>query len=1318
MKKLTAIIASAFIAMSCTALPVFAEPSESSSVQSSIVQNAKENISETKNDNPKTESLSKINYKEYEVSPVNMKISLPDDMYVLTRDIDENAPALKACDITKEDMVKSFKASDIYLRAIKPDFSYDVTVTTVKNADTTTINNLTELDEKELQEVIDNLLEQNVYTGCSKSNFNNTLFLSLELEYDSSNTKIYGIQEYTIINGTKVVITFQSYSGEMTDEQKSIMNTIMKSVTFKDIDPRPQVSIDPGSSLITDIDVRYIYIIILAVIGIAALTSMIVVGMKYKPRALKLDELPEKNKNTDSTKKIKITENEEGTEYDINSSSDNSKKFGAEISQEDESLFEDMFKVQLTDNNIIYEDIKSKEQKINEEKQKKEILDKTNFDNKDCQNVKLNVEKKNNGKIEINNNDIVKFIGADKKALNKENNKEDLNNNNKTTEEVVFARSEPKHHTEIKQIQEEISESDKISKNKPLESKVEPNTEVSEYEKRFGKNKVIDNKPKVIEIPEEESSSKFEELFGKKSPVTFKEEKKPEPTAKTEDKKPEPTAKAEEKKPELTAKAEEKKPELTAKAEEKKPEPTAKVEEKKPELTAKAEEKKSEPTAKAEEKKPEPTAKAEEKKSESTAKVEEKKSEPTAKVEEKKPELTAKAEEKKPEPTAKAEEKKPELTAKAEEKKPEPTAKAEEKKPEPTAKAEEKKLEPTAKVEEKKPELIAKVEEKKPEPTVKAEEKKAELTAKAEEKKPELTAKAEEKKPELTAKAEEKKPELTAKAEEKKPELTAKAEEKKLEPTAKVEEKKPEPTAKAEEKKPEPTAKVEEKKPEPTAKAEEKKAEPTAKAEEKKSEPTVKAEEKKLEPTAKAEEKKLEPTVKAEEKKPEPDKLIEEELSMNSSNKLNINDNVNIDEEPDRKGFFSKIRDKLFEIDDYDDIKDTSEFEYTETEQSEEKGSFWTNIKSKFKNQNIENDEEVTLIDEVQSACDNPIIENPEAVSSNNNVSFEQSSNSESVSTSEKHSPNTKIPTVYPQTPTENNTDISKFEQRFGTKRNTEYSQPLPEKEEYTSKFEQKFGRKNSVNDNINVSVTAPNVPIIPSASTNPKIEITKSVSFEKSEMNYNNTITKDTKPQAEDISGDFFEGVKPIEEKISETTEYISKQNEIPEEEISVVHTDKKQAEATWIPETPPVPEFDFERDTGIVFEHALPPENTITLNKTPFTDIPRLESVQAAVYNKHMEETRKSMSKNSGSNYSSKFGNAQNIQGLQSTQKSTSNKKSDDIIEFYTGYDESADPFANQSQKADFQNSEKKHSGKGKKFMKSISKLFSTEEDQEDDR
>ena len=130
---------------------------------------------------------------EYRIEAAGMYISVPSDMYVITRDTDKDDPVLAQNRTTKEEITKTFEENDIYLRAYPKDFSFVVNVTVNSTEDTQAIGDLSALDEGELQSIADKLLESDVYTGCSRNRYGGALFLTFTIEYDSSGTKIEGL---------------------------------------------------------------------------------------------------------------------------------------------------------------------------------------------------------------------------------------------------------------------------------------------------------------------------------------------------------------------------------------------------------------------------------------------------------------------------------------------------------------------------------------------------------------------------------------------------------------------------------------------------------------------------------------------------------------------------------------------------------------------------------------------------------------------------------------------------------------------------------------------------------------------------------------------------------------------------------------------------------------------------------------------------------------------------------------------------------------------------------------------------------------------
>ena len=325
MKKITALLAAAIMALTIS-MPVMAEPSDESQNTTSATVSAesessvesessdeseisevessdKEEISQTESTDEEilesavsensAEKPKKVYYTDYAIPEAEMYISFPNDMYVLTRDIDINSPALEACKMTRTELIKSFEETGNYIRAISNDFTYEITVNILKDNNTKTIEDISSLTDSEIQTIADNHLSQPMYTGCSRTKYNNIMYLSFPFEYAEGKTKIAGVQKYTIAKGARILITFQSYTGEISEDFDTLIMSVMDRVLYDGVSPEPETSVTDSkkSSAITNLDVRYIYLMITALVALIFLMLIIVTAMKYKKSRKKV--LPE-----------------------------------------------------------------------------------------------------------------------------------------------------------------------------------------------------------------------------------------------------------------------------------------------------------------------------------------------------------------------------------------------------------------------------------------------------------------------------------------------------------------------------------------------------------------------------------------------------------------------------------------------------------------------------------------------------------------------------------------------------------------------------------------------------------------------------------------------------------------------------------------------------------------------------------------------------------------------------------------------------------------------------------------------------------------
>ena len=458
----------------------------------------------------------KVEFVGCEIDDIGMHIDLPKDAYIITAGISPDDPALTAVKLTKQEVEKNFSENDTVLKAFAKDRSYDITITVLKSDRTKVIDNLSSLADKELNNVIAELMKNEYAKGNAIRSYNNVLFLVLDMEYVVGGTHVYGKQEYTIVKGSNVIITFQSHERQMTNEELALTERIMSTVSVEGISDVPVIQ-DVYSSKVTQLDIRYILLMASAVIAVITLAAMIIVGTRYRQSRLeaeleKYEDDYKKNKSQDTsakknTKVIPSTDEANDKTEDKPKISDKSSYYS--------SLFTP------TDENVLF-----KNEKLEEERRKRE---EQRFIPKLDDTVEISIPK--NPYTPVGKAETVKqsamavtsefaklsTISAEaaKAAAEKKDNVET------SSDEVVFAESKPKPKTEIEQIGAEVFEKQKkveMNSEADKNEKSAKKEEASEYEKKFGKNRqnAADVAATIVPVDEDERRfSKFEKHFGK-----------------------------------------------------------------------------------------------------------------------------------------------------------------------------------------------------------------------------------------------------------------------------------------------------------------------------------------------------------------------------------------------------------------------------------------------------------------------------------------------------------------------------------------------------------------------------------------------------------------------------------------------------------------------------------------------------------------------------------------------------------------------------------------------------------------------------------
>lgn len=274
-----------------SAEPSIEESSEEPSAESSIEESSQESSEESsKTETSKKTEIPLINYK---LSELKMNIALPSDVYAILRSGEQSEKALEIFKMTAEEAVASLKKSNMYLKASPEDFAYDITVTMTQDSDSKTINNFTELSDKDLIEITNSLTEQKEYTSCTQKKYGDVLYLSLNYHSTEDGDDIAGIQNYTVVNGQKITITLQTRAKDLSNQQKEILEAVMKSVSFTEI--KAPVTVDTNED-----EIRNTTILLYTTLGVCIILFIVLIAVLIS-RSRKKKKLLAELEKQDST---------------------------------------------------------------------------------------------------------------------------------------------------------------------------------------------------------------------------------------------------------------------------------------------------------------------------------------------------------------------------------------------------------------------------------------------------------------------------------------------------------------------------------------------------------------------------------------------------------------------------------------------------------------------------------------------------------------------------------------------------------------------------------------------------------------------------------------------------------------------------------------------------------------------------------------------------------------------------------------------------------------------------------------------------------
>lgn len=173
--------------------------------------------------------------RTYKLEELGMSIDLPDDHVVFTRDISSDDPNLSVYGLTKDSLSSLMYEENIYLNAWDESAGYEIIVAMTESSyenfnllSDTTLNRLTSFFEEEYKREGVAFIKSEIYRNSQ------TKFIKLYISQPDDGETAYGLRYYTVYNGKDIIITIQSYSGEIDSRKESLLKGIVDSAHFDD----------------------------------------------------------------------------------------------------------------------------------------------------------------------------------------------------------------------------------------------------------------------------------------------------------------------------------------------------------------------------------------------------------------------------------------------------------------------------------------------------------------------------------------------------------------------------------------------------------------------------------------------------------------------------------------------------------------------------------------------------------------------------------------------------------------------------------------------------------------------------------------------------------------------------------------------------------------------------------------------------------------------------------------------------------------------------------------------------------------------------
>ena len=175
----------------------------------------------------------------YDLEELELRLALPDELLVYTREIPDDDPNLATYGLTKDTLLERMQASNVYLDAWDVGATFEITVTMMRSEmpsfyqlPDSLLLTLSSTLEADFEAMDIELLGVELFAHSQ------TKFLKIDCAHSRYGDPIRALQFYTVYDGMAINVTLLSFSGRIDADQAALLCGIVDSLRF-DNEPPP-----------------------------------------------------------------------------------------------------------------------------------------------------------------------------------------------------------------------------------------------------------------------------------------------------------------------------------------------------------------------------------------------------------------------------------------------------------------------------------------------------------------------------------------------------------------------------------------------------------------------------------------------------------------------------------------------------------------------------------------------------------------------------------------------------------------------------------------------------------------------------------------------------------------------------------------------------------------------------------------------------------------------------------------------------------------------------------------------------------------------